>query len=101
MTQASNLYIYEVEGWCAGGKVSITNNDIGPDLKWTGIARRVAEIGGCVAIVSVNVEEVEVIKWLEDNKFQKSPEFRNYHHGGRKTLLYMKQVTKTTFEKYY
>lgn len=101
MTKASDLEFEEIYRWCAGEKVSITERDIDPDLKWVDIARGVAKRGGCVAVVSVNVNEIKVIKWLEENKFKASPMFNNHHHGGRKTLLYMKQVTKRTFEKYY
>lgn len=102
MTLARSLEYEEIYGWCAGVKVGLTERDIAPSLKWLDMAKRAAGDFGCsVVVVSVNVEELKVIEWLERNKFKKSPMFNNHYHGGRKTLLYMKQVTKATFEKYY
>lgn len=101
MTRASELDYYSIPGWCAGIKVSLCDEDIDYLLTWSGIVREIASTGGCVAVVSVNCEELKVIEWLEKNKFHKTPEFRNHQHGGRKTFLYMKQVTKSAFEKYY
>ena len=101
MTLAKDLDLDDVPGWCAGCKVGIVARDIANNLTWIDLARRAAGFGYSIVVVSVNVEELKVIEWLEANKFKKSPMFQNHYHGGRKTLLYMKQVTKTTFEKYY
>lgn len=102
MTLAIKLEYEAFYGWCAGVKIGLVERDIEPNLKWTEIAKRAARDFGCsVVVVSVNVEELKVIEWLKENKFKKSTMFQNHFHGGRKTLLYMKQVTKTAFEKYY
>ena len=101
MTLAKDLDLDDVPGWCAGCKVSIVGTDISNNLTWLDLAKRAAGRGYSVVVVSVNVEELKVIEWLKENKFKKSPMFNNHYHGGRKTLLYMKQVTKATFERYY
>lgn len=101
MTLANNLDYEGIYGWCAGVKVRLIAKNIDNNLTWLDMAKRAAGLGYSVVVVSVNVEELKVIEWLKENKFKKSPMFQNHHHGGRKTLLYMKQVPKTTFEKYY
>lgn len=101
MTLAKDLDYDDIAGWCAGCKVGLVEGDIGNNLIWSDLANKAAGMGCSVVVVSVNVEELKVIEWLKENKFKKSPVFKNHYHGGRKTLLYMKQVTKTTFEKYY
>lgn len=65
MTRASNLDYDSIPGWCAGVKVSLGDEDIDHLLTWSGIAREVAGYSGCVAVVSVNCEELKVIEWLE------------------------------------
>ena len=101
MTFAKNLDYEDIYRWCAGVKVELVERDIDNNLTWSDLAKKAAGMGYSVVVISVNVEELKVIEWLKESKFKKSPVFRNHYHGGRKTLLYMKQVTKTTFEKYY
>lgn len=92
------LFIDDVDGWCAARKVSLedwyfTDLHFEPPTN-VGILKEVGRQGGSIACVSVNVDEKEVIAFLKRNKWVESPRWPNYLHGGRKTFMAFKQVPK-------
>ena len=95
-----NITFGTIDGWCAGTKIMGLNSVTIEGLKWTELqekARLSARELRSVMVASVNIEETEVIAWLEKNKFKAGPWFRNHGHAGRKTALFFKQVSKARY----
>lgn len=80
--------------WCAGCWVSgLTKDTIGKVTKEQ-IIKGVANCEQSVVIVSVSVEEKEVMAQLKEWGFVKGKWFKNWGHGGKKTCLYTLQISK-------
>lgn len=95
-----NITFGTIDSWCAGTKINGLNNVTIEGLKWTELQEKAREsVRGLrsVMVASVNIEETEVIAWLEKNKFKAGPWFRNHGHNGRKTALFFKQVSKVRY----
>lgn len=86
-------------GWCAGMFVHGLRNNTIHEVPFKELEDEAADRECSVIVVSVNIEETNVIEWCKKHKFKKSPMFMNYNHGDRKTFLYMKQVRKSVFDR--
>lgn len=97
------LTYYDIEGWCAGCKVSgITDTSLShknfPSLE-TILHSAVEQCDASVICVSVNENEEKVLKWLKDNKFRRGPVVKNFIHNGHKTWMYFKQIPKKVYNE--
>lgn len=101
---AVQIDYWDVAGWCAGCKVHrVNDNTVShptfPSLKQM-MEKACSDIVASVLVISVNEEEVRTLAWLKKNKFRKGPVVKNWNHGGRKTMLYFKQIPKSIYEEY-
>lgn len=97
----SNFDYEEIPGWCAGIKVSDVNRDSIHKTTFQDILAYTLykERYSCV-VISANEAETEVLEWLKKEKFRRGPMVKNYIHGGRKTWLFFRNVTKRDFDKH-
>jgi len=91
----------DISGWCAGMKIvgvtdyTLKQKDF-PSLQ--DILQVVAhDYERCCVVVSTNVEEVSVNKWLSDHGFEKGPNINNWRHEGRVTNLWFYQIDKDDY----
>lgn len=91
----------DIPYWCAATKVSGLNDYTVKGLKQSELVTAAFDANGAAACLcaSVNEKEIEVIAWLEKNKWTPGPWVKNHGHGGRKTAMYFKQVSKTRYER--
>lgn len=91
----------DIPYWCAATKVSGLNTYTVQGLKQSELVTAAFNANGAAACLcaSVNEEETVVITWLEKNKWIPGPWVKNHNHGGRKTAMYFKQVSKTRYER--
>jgi hypothetical protein len=89
----------EVPLWCAGIKLSVTEENV-DTFSWGEIIKELSWYRPSCVVVSVNEQETRVIEWCKENKFRKGPTIKNWLHDGRKTYLFFKQITKKDFMKY-
>jgi len=106
-----DMRTYEIQGWCAGIKVSLREGrEIlyhPPHLKcdreyynrWQkDIIKTVAKREGSVAVVSVNTSEKYLISFLRKYKWKPGPLMKNWIHNGRNTRLYFFQIPKKEYD---
>lgn len=91
----------DVPHWCAATKVSGLTSLTVKGLTNAELVTAAFNANGAAACLcaSVNEKETEVIEWLEKNKWIPGPWVKNYNHGGRKTAMYFKQVSKARYER--
>lgn len=94
---ARNFYFELVPHWCAARKVSVYNYS----CKGFEKLFKSGYFSNCLPrqlvsslVVSVNEEEIEVIKTLKRLKFKKGPSITHWRYKGRQTYLYHYQFTK-------
>lgn len=80
--------------WCAGCWVSGLTEDTIDKITKEQIIRGVLHHETSVAVISVSVEEKEVMAKLKEWGFVKGKWFKNWGHSGRKTCLYTLQISK-------
>lgn len=91
--------VNDIPGWCAGGKLSgILDEDI-PKINHKTLMEFMKRScpGASVFVISVNEKEVALIEFLTKNKWIAGPWLKNHGHGGRKTCLFFKQITKASW----
>ena len=91
----------DIPRWCAGVKISGLNEESIQRLTNKNLIDSVFDQYGQTSclVASVNITEKDVIKWLIDNKWTPGPKVSNWNHGGRKTLLYFKQITRARYNR--
>lgn len=91
----------DIPFWCAATKVSGLNSLTVKGLTNAELVTAAFDANGAAACLcaSVNEKETEVIAWLEKNKWTPGPWVKNHNHGGRKTAMYFKQVSKARYER--
>lgn len=96
-----NISFADIPYWCAATKVSGLNSLTVRGLTNAELVTAAFNANGAAACLcaSVNEEEITVITWLEKNKWIPGPWVKNYNHGGRKTAMYFKQVSKERYER--
>lgn len=96
-----NIEFADIPYWCAATKVSGLNEYSVAGLKQSELVTAAFNAKGAAACLcaSVNEKETEVIEWLEKNKWIPGPWVKNHNHGGRKTAMYFKQVSKARYER--
>lgn len=96
---ANFIRIDEIEGWCPAAKISGLSDRHIPIMSHRRLIKlvQITDPAASVVVASVNEEETETISFLKKNGWKEGPWINNWGHGGRKTCLYFKQLTKASF----
>jgi hypothetical protein len=94
--------ICDIDGWCAGSKVSGLYTDI--NLSQVSLEKLIEQAlddgnPSCL-VISANEDETGLLDWLKQNKFKRGPMIRNALHEHHKTWMFFKQITKAQLKKY-
>lgn len=95
------ISVDEIAGWCPAAKISGLTDDYIQNMSHRTLIKfvQIVEPSASVVVASVNEEETETLSFLKKNGWEKGPWINNWGHGGRKTCLYFKQLTKASFIK--